>query len=172
MKKAILLFCISCIVNLGFAQEKTELFPESVLGIYKGKLYIDTPRGKQEIDMEFHIQKTDVANRFDYKLVYSGKPRNYTLVVKNREKGLYEVDENNGIILPARFANNILYSFFEVQGNLLSSRMSFSNDQLDFEILFTAIKNKVTTGGTSKEVPEVIGYPISVVQKAVLKKVE
>ena len=71
MKKAIILFCITCIVNLGFAQEKTASFPESVLGIYKGKLHISTPKGKQEIDMEFHIQKTDVVNRFDYKLVYS-----------------------------------------------------------------------------------------------------
>ncbi|MBL4569460.1 MAG: hypothetical protein JKY69_07460 [Flavobacteriaceae bacterium] len=50
--------------------------------------------------------------------------------------------------------------------------MSFENNQLDFEILFSATKNKVTSGGTSKDIPEVIGYPISVVQKAVLKKVE
>jgi hypothetical protein len=120
--------------------------------------------------MEFHLKKTDSAHRFNYILMYNNNPRNYTLVVKDKEKGIYEVDENNGIILPSRFSNNTLYSFFEVQGNLLSSRFSFSEEELDFEILFSATKNKTTTGGLSKEIPEVFGYPISVVQKAILKK--
>ncbi|MBL4905308.1 MAG: hypothetical protein JKZ00_04720 [Flavobacteriaceae bacterium] len=172
MKKTILLFCLISSIQLGFSQEKKQSFPENILGIYKGTLHINSTRGSQEIPMEFHIQKTDSLHRFDYKLVYNGQPRNYTLIVKDKEKGLYEVDENNGIILPARYANNTLYSFFEVQGSLLTSRMSFENNQLDFEILFSATKNKVTSGGTSKDIPEVIGYPISVVQKAVLKKVE
>lgn len=83
---------------------------------------------------------------------------------------MYEVDENNGIILPTKFSNNTLYSFFEVQGNFLSTRFSFKEDTLDFEILFTAMKQKVKSGGVSKEIPEVFGYPISTVQKAILIK--
>jgi len=172
MKKATLLICFILSLNLAFSQGETTSFPENALGTYKGVLHIDSPRGKQEIEMEFHMQKTDSLNRFDYTLIYSGQARKYTLVVKDKATGSFEVDENNGIILPAKFANNTLYSFFEVQGSLLSSRMSFSKDKLDFEILFTATKNKTSTGGTSKEIPEVIGYPITVVQKAVLKKIE
>lgn len=172
MKKTIFFTCLLFIVQLSIGQEKATSFPENALGVYKGTLYINSPKGKQEVAMEFHMQATDSLHRFDYKLVYNGQPRNYTLVVKDKEKGIYEVDENNGIILPSTYANNTLFSFFEVQGSLLSSRMNFSKDQLEFEILFTATKNKVKTGGISKEIPEVIGYPISVVQKAVLKKVE
>ena len=162
-------FLFLCILN-GFAQEKTVLFPDDFLGIYKGTLQIHSPKGKQEIPMEFHLVKTDSVNRFDYKLVYNGQSRNYTLITKNKEKGIYEVDENNGIILPSKYANQTLFSFFEVQGNFLSSRFAFSEDQLDFEILFTATKNKTTTGKGTKEIPFVYGYPISVVQKAILKK--
>ena len=170
MKKTILFLCFSLLIQFSFAQEKTTSFPENAVGIYKGSLHINSPRGTQKIPMEFHMKKTDSLHKFTYVLLYNGSPRNYTLVVKDKEKGLYEVDENNGIVLPAKFANNTLYSFFEVQGNLLSSRMHFTNDGLDFEILFTATKNKTTTGGVSKDIPKVFGYPISVVQKAILKK--
>ena len=96
---------------------------------------------------------------------------NYTLIIKDREKGICEIDENNGIILPSRFSGNTLYSFFEVQGSLLSSRLDFSKDRMTFEILFGTTKNKTTSGGVSKDIPEVFGYPISVIQKAILKKV-
>jgi len=170
MKNIFLFIAYFLLISTSFCQDKKTSFPDDFLGIYKGTLLIDSPRGKQEIPMEFHMVKTDSVHRFDYKLVYNGQPRNYTLVVKDKEKGIYEVDENNGIILPTKFTNNTLFSFFEVQGNFLSSRMAFSENLLDFEILFTAVKNKVKTGGVSKETPEVFGYPISVVQKAVLVK--
>ncbi|CAM1346235.1 hypothetical protein [Tenacibaculum crassostreae] len=169
--KKLFLFCnLFLLVFISTAQEKTTTFPNDFLGIYKGTLQIHSPRGKQEIPMEFHMVKTDSVHKFDYKLVYNGQPRNYTLLVKDSAKGIYEIDENNGIILPSKLANNTLYSFFEVQGNFLSSRLAFSENQLEFEILFTATKNKTTTGKGTEEIPFVYGYPISVVQKAVLKR--
>lgn len=170
MKNVFLFCCLYFITTIGFCQTQNATFPDDFVGVYKGKLQIFSPRGTQEIPMEFHLKKTDSVHKFKYVLVYNGQPRNYTLVVKDQKKGIYAVDENNGIILPTKFANNTLFSFFEVQGNLLSSRLAFSKTELDFEILFTAVKNKVKTGGVSKEIPEVFGYPISVVQKAVLQK--
>lgn len=145
-------------------------FPEDFLGVYKGVLRITNPKGSQEIPMEYHLLKTDSIHKFTYKLVYNGQPRNYTLVAKDKEKGIFEVDENNGIILPTYLNDNTLHSFFEVQGNLLSSRAKFSEKKLDFEILFTSLKNKVKSGGISEDIPEVFGYPISVFQKATLEK--
>ncbi|WP_298878847.1 hypothetical protein [uncultured Polaribacter sp.] len=169
--KHIFIFCFFSLVFFsGYSQKKSIDFPENALGIYKGTLVINSSKGEQEIPMEFHLKKTDSAHKFNYVLMYNNSPRNYTLIVKDKSKGIYEVDENNGIILPTRFANNTLYSFFEVQGNFLSSRISFSENELDFEILFSAKKNKITTGGISKDIPEVFGFPISVVQSATLKK--
>jgi len=170
MKNLALLFFTLLIVFFGYAQEKEFSFPEDAVGKYSGTLLIDSPNGKQEVPMEFHLIKTDTINRFDYKLIYAGQPRNYTLIIKDREKGICEVDENNGIILPSRFSGNTLFSFFEVQGNFLSSRFEFQKDTLVFEILFSNTKNKTTSGGTSEKIPEVYGYPISTVQQAVLTK--
>ncbi|CAL2103452.1 Peptidyl-prolyl cis-trans isomerase ppiD [Tenacibaculum sp. 190130A14a] len=150
--------------------EKELVFPDDFIGVYKGSLQITNPKGSQEIPMEYHLLKTDSIHKYDYKLVYNGQPRNYTLIVKNKEKGIFEVDENNGIILPTFLNNNTLHSFFEVQGNLLSSRALFSQNKLEFEILFTSLKNKIKSGGTSEDIPEVFGYPITVFQKAILVK--
>lgn len=156
--------------SLGYCQKNNFSFPSDAIGKYKGTLFIDTSGGQQEIPMEFYLSKTDSVNRFDYKLVYEGQPRNYTLIIKDQEKGICEVDENNGILLPSRFSNNILYNFFEVQGNFLSSRFEFKKDELVFEILFSNTKNKIISGGTSEQIPSVYGYPISTIQRAILKK--
>ena len=183
MKKTFLFLSFLVLVLMGcqtksnskeIKKEKTQeqlIFPDDFLGVYKGTLEITNPKGTQEIPMEYHLLKTDSINKFDYKLVYNGQPRNYTLVIKDREKGIFEVDENNGIILPTFLNSNTLHSFFEVQGNLLSSRAKFSKKKLEFEILFTSLKNKVKSGGISEDIPEVFGYPISVFQKAILEKV-
>ena len=172
MKKLAFLLVIFLVSTSSHSQGKDFKFPEDAIGKYSGTLLIDSPRGKQEVPMEFHLIKTDSVNRLDYKLIYAGQPRNYTLLIKDKEKGICEVDENNGIILPSRFSGNTLFSFFEVQGNFLSSRFEFRKDTVVFEILFSATKNKITSGGTSEKIPEVYGYPISTIQKAILSRTE
>ena len=154
------------------AQEQKTSFPDLFLGKYKGDLEISSQRGIQKIPMEFHLTKTEKDSTYNYVIIYNKAPRNYLLKVVDKEKGLYNIDENNGIILPASFNKTTLHSFFEVQGNFLSTRLDFSENQLDFEILFTKLDNKIKTGGEASGVPEVSGYPISVFQKAVLKKFE
>lgn len=170
MKKILFVFCTLLLSSFVQAQTTDFSFPDGVLGSYSGTLLIDSPRGKQEISMEFHMKKTDSINKYTYQLVYNGQARDYSLIIKDKQKGICEVDENNGIILPSRFSENTLFSFFEVQGNFLSSRLEFRDDQLFFEILFSNTKAKTTTGGTSENIPEVYGYPITMVQKAILKK--
>lgn len=180
MKKIIPLFLLILIISFGCktknaeekpSEEKIEnklTFPKDFFGVYKGKLKINNMKGSQEIDMEYHLLKTDSVGKYAYKLVYNGQPRDYFLIEKDKKKGIYEVDENNGIILPTFLNDNTLHSFFEVQGNFLSSRAKFYDNKVDFEILFTALKNKEKSGGG--DFPEVFGHPISTFQKATLVK--
>ncbi|MEL7121805.1 MAG: hypothetical protein AAFO07_20320, partial [Bacteroidota bacterium] len=101
--------------TLSFAQTDLNNFPNDFLGIYKGTLSIYNPNNElQQIPMEFHLLETDSTHRFEFKLVYDGKPRNYFLLVVDPEKGLYDIDEDNGIILKSRLQDNTLFSFFEV----------------------------------------------------------
>lgn len=168
MKRIVFISLFVLLYSISHSQKKFN-FPDQALGTYYGDLLIDGPRGQLEVVMEFQLTKTDTVNRYHYKLIYPGSPRNYTLIIKDKDKGICEIDENNGIILPCRFLGNTLYSTFEVQGNLLTSRLEFRKKDMTFEILSSNTKNKTDTGGTNG-VSQVTGYPISTIQKALLKK--
>ncbi|MDW3192223.1 MAG: hypothetical protein R8G66_07655 [Cytophagales bacterium] len=118
--------------------------------------------------MEFHLLATDSADRFDYRLIYDGQPRNYTLLINDLETGDLSVDENNGIVLPSKLIENVLHSLFEVQENLLSSRIAFYEDHVQFEILCSNLSSKNRTGENTEY--EIYGYPITTIQKAILNK--
>ena len=149
-------------------------FPEDYFGIYKGDLKIYNSAGEQTIGMEFHLKPTDSVDIYEYKIVYimddQPQPRNYTLRVKDRDKGEFVVDENNGIFLDAKWVGNCLFSLFEVQGNLLTTTEAFFDDHMLFEITF-ANKASVNKSGTEGDNPvEVLSYPITTVQSARLEK--
>ena len=161
---------------VAFSQQSDTLvkqFPDDYVGIYKGKLYIENVKGKQHVDMEFHLEATDSLNVFKYTLVYvvNGKPtpRNYTLKVVDRAKGSFIVDENNGILLDAKYIGNALYSVFEVQDNLLITTERFFDDYMMFEIIFSPKKNKVISNATEDKT-EVVSYPVTTSQIAKLIK--
>lgn len=156
--------------GLSFSQEKN--FPEDFLGIYKGKLEIVSANGKKEIDMEFHFTKTDTIGTYKYVLVYNNEPRNYFLIEKDKTKGQYIIDENNGIILQASVFDNGIFSMFEVNGSLITTTEKFYDNYMDFEIMFTNTTKVETTGKGTKEIPTVKVYPILGTQRARLYKVK
>jgi len=173
MKKTLLLIAVLFFFN-SFSQEKTLQFPDDYFGIYKGDLKIHSVRGTKEIGMEFHFNKTDQTDKYQYMLVYifDGKrqERKYTLLTKDAPKGQYLVDENNGILLDAQLFDNTLYFMFEVEGTIITTTERFYENEMDFEITATNKNKKVVSGQENTEVSEVISYPITTVQKARLVK--
>ncbi|MCW5520020.1 hypothetical protein J1N09_09235 [Aureitalea sp. L0-47] len=157
------------------AQTESELsFPEDYFGVYKGTLEIEAERGSQEVPMEFHLKPTDTIGKYHYTLVYGEgdmrQERKYTLLAEDAEKGNYVVDENNGIILDDKVQGNRLYSLFEVQGTLLTTFMTFQEDHMVFEITAANMEKRRVSQADNEEKTKVISYPISTVQRAVLKK--
>ena len=174
--KAIFLFLFGVIMTCGtlWSQQDMPKFPDDFFGNYKGTLTINNSRGEQQIPMEFHLQATDSTDQFTYTLVYgegdARQERLYTLKTLDSKAGTYVVDENNGIILDDKVVANRMYSLFEVQGNLLTTFITFEKDQLLFEIVFASKENARTTYAENEAKTEVISYPISTVQRAILKK--
>ena len=156
------------------AQTDSLQFPQDFYGIYKGDLQIVNSRGRQTIQMEFHLNKTDSIGKYQYMLVYimngERQERKYNLLEKDASKGDYIVDENNGILLDAKLIDNTIYSMFEVQDNILTTTERFHKDSMDFEITVANRTEKVTTGTEGEDATDVISYPIFAVQKAHLVK--
>ncbi|MFN3315648.1 MAG: hypothetical protein ACK40K_02465 [Raineya sp.] len=169
MFRSLLIFFFVFAFGKTFAQNSQAI--SKWFGIWKGTLQIYTPEGKkQEIPMELHILPTDTAGRYTWKIVYDKSPRNYTLIAKDVSKGLYVIDENNGIVLENQLFDNTFFSCFEVMDNLLACSYRLENKQLVFEIFSMNKKKSQKTGNIpEKEIPEVIDYPSQVMQRAVLK---
>lgn len=144
-------------------------FPEDFLGIYKGTLTITTSNGDELLPMEFHLLDAPDKTRYGYKIFYGAErdERSYNLVRTHNEH-LFLVDENNGIILESGFANNTLFSTYEVMGNLLNSTEKFYEDRMEFTITMAREQDTSITG--TKESAIVKNYPISIMQTATLMK--
>lgn len=151
--------------------DKELTFPDDFLGIYKGSLQITSSNGTEEIPMEFHLLSTDESFKYDYKIFYGEErsERAYTLI-QTENSNIYELDENNGIILPIAYSNYTLFSTYEVAGNLLNNSEVFYEDRMDFMITMSTLVNKEVTGESAGY--KVSSYPISVMQKATLIKME
>jgi hypothetical protein len=163
------------ITSFSFCQEtKSANFPTDYLGVYKGDLKIVNSAETETIPMEFHLKATDSIDKYEYILVYGeGEKRQerlYHLIEKDAAKGNYVIDENNGILLDAKVVDNTLYSMFEVQGSLLTTTERFYEEYMVFEITVSNTQQKQITGNNGEDIPEVIAYPITVVQKARLVK--
>ena len=63
-----------------------------------------------------------------------------------------------------------MYALFEVQDTLLTTFITFEKDHLIFEIIATKKENGTLSGGQNDETPQVISYPITTVQRAMLIK--
>ena len=165
-----LLFLFTLSVN---AQDGAN-FPDAFVGIYKGNLNITSAKGNQQLPMELHLLKTDKQQVYQYTIVYdvpeNRQERKYNLIAKDAEQGVYEIDENNGIVLQAKYHQGVLYSLYEVQENLLITTLRFLNDTIEFEITFSNKKQLQNSGGSNENVPLVTSYPITVVQRAKLQK--
>jgi len=171
----LLLVFIICFPIFAFSQAQEEAnFPDDYFGVYKGTLNISSARGPSTYPMEFHLLPTDTIGNYHYTLIYGEgdmrQERKYTLLATDADKGEYVVDENNGIVLDDKVVGNRMYSLFEVQGTILTTFITFEKDHMVFEIVATQKENSKTTIAENEDKTEVISYPISTIQRAVLIK--
>ena len=166
MKKAILKLLLSLfLISNATAQQS---FPEKCLGIWGGMMYIQAEgKTKDSVEVKLSITKTDKPDTYGWKTEYFSEKypitKDYLMVVKDLEKGLYILDEQDGIELKNYLFNNKLYSVFEVNGNLLTGTYELLEDNLIFEIGF---------GGKLDTTNQVTNYSVTNLQRAVLQRVE
>jgi len=192
MKKLVFLIVLICMSTTVIAQKKqvkeragknseekkfpTEYaFPKEYVGTYAGNLSIADASGVvQNVPMELTIKPTEDPKKSSYTLTYivSNKrdERKYTLVVVDPEKGLYDLDENNGIVLRANYMRQTLFSTFELNSRILHSRVEFNNDGRVFFSI--SVTEKAGARKTGDEKLSVTSYHTTIIQKATLRKID
>ncbi len=156
------------------------LFPNQWLGIWEGELQIYKGQEVvQKVPMRVDNLGTDNPDVYIWALTYGSDTiagrRNYLLKAKDRSRGVWEVDEQNGIFLEGKVVGNTFINVFSVMENTLISFMSVENEQtMKFEIIVYTKESTSKTGDLVHEgesIPAVFSYSITGYQKAVLKKV-
>ncbi len=167
MRRYLLFFLLISKVAWGQTQ-----FPQDWFGKWQGELSL-YPSG-MKIPMSIEISQADSAHKFLFKTVYNAGEkadvRDYTLIEKDKKRGIYVVDEHNSILIAEAFHQNMLVSNFSVQGTQLTILYRFESEQIVFEVFAGSANPFITTGGQSDEIPEVKSYLMGNYQKAVLKK--
>lgn len=90
-------------------------FPDSWVGKWGGQVQLEA----QSIFMTLEIKKTD-ETRYEWIIQYAGEPkRSYELLVKDKARGRYVIDEKNQILIDQIYENDTLTSAFTVNNRLI-----------------------------------------------------
>lgn len=173
-----MLLCLSLIcwsgLNQGLAQS-SESFPQAYLGRWEGILSIHNPQGGIDtVDMRLDIGPDSCASQacWTWRLRYGtgGKDdRPYQLVQLDKNKGIYQIDEKNGIILDAVLRNNVLMSRFSVGKSLLLITYHLQGDEILFEV-FTGGMETSNAVADSSSAYKIENWPVGAYQVARLTR--
>lgn len=154
-------------------QKKKLSFPNDWIGVYKGEVVRHTTTGIiGQQGMELHIQKTADPNRFIWKIAYEGQPtRNYELIIVDKNRGIYVIDEKNSIMLYSFYANDTLFSHFGAHFGYLLATYELKNNQIHFRTTVSNARPYQTTGGQGS-IPMVHSFQVREQQVAVLTKIK
>ncbi|MBL9079748.1 MAG: hypothetical protein JNL08_19760 [Planctomycetes bacterium] len=97
------------------------------VGSHRGTLRMYGENGVREVPMGLDVEPVAGAtDRLRWVLRYgegaSAQARDYLLLVDDAAAGRYRIDEQNGIVLPARLCDGELVSVFAVGGQVLVAR--------------------------------------------------
>lgn len=154
-------------------------FPASWAGSWQGTLEIFNAKGKvQSVPMWVEIHKIDTSTtgRYTFGLVYGSKEqdwRPYELAPVAPEKGVWQVDEKNSIVMESYLYGPKFLCWFVVQGSRVLCTYEKRGDEMVFEV-YSGPETAVSTTGNTQQgdeaIPEVKTYPFTVFQRATLQR--
>jgi len=145
-------------------------------GEWKGILEINNSNGnKNIIEMELKISETDTAGVWLWEISYGEgekkEVRKYLLRKVDSEKGQYELDERNSILLDFYCEDyKSFYSSFKIDGNIINSEYHLTEGEIKYRLISSSEKlvNINTENGNGSKI--MYSYPVEVIQQATLIK--
>jgi len=163
------------IVFLFSGATSAQNIPGDWLGDWYGILEIKNPKGHiYQINMELHLAKTDTPTKWNYTIVYDDgierDERKYSLLKKDSILGLYEIDENNGILINEVQMGNRMFQRFEVMSSVIYGITTYEKGKITWELISDNKDINFQSGKGDEEIPFVITYYPTNYQRAVLTK--
>lgn len=135
MKKLFILF-----LSVFWSTLHAQNIPQGWEGEWVGLLEIYNAKGNMEtINMELHINSTDKPGRWRYTIIFSdneGKDQiEYFLVKIDSLPYLYEVEEDNGLIIYEILMGHKMFQGFEVNKHVYCSITSYEKNKITWELV-------------------------------------
>lgn len=126
-------------VVIPFFADAQATFPESCLGSWYGTMYIyANGQVRDSVDVRFTAGQTEDPRVWSWKMEYLSQKqpqtKDYLLREEDKAKGVYVIDERDGIALTGYRFGTRLHFVFEVTENLLLSSYEWFGDTLIFEV--------------------------------------
>jgi hypothetical protein len=96
--------------------------------------------------------------------------RKYNLIKSDSIPGLYEVNENNGIIINEVLIGNRMFQRFEVMDNVIYGITTYEKNKITWELISDNEKISFQSGKGDEDSPFVVTYFPTNYQRAVLTK--
>jgi hypothetical protein len=167
LKRLQLIYII--VLLLIVAASSSAQFPEKWVGTWSGMMHIYKAGKIVDSVAVTHLIKPgersgDFTWRTEYASVKNPVVKDYVLRIKDAARGLYVIDEGEGLELTSYLMGSRLLSTFEVSGIFLTANYELRGEELIFEV--TSGKKDAATGGG------VTNYSVNTLQRVVLKRAE
>lgn len=148
-------------------------FPKAWHGMWTGEMLITAATAKsvnspQRVPISLRIEPIENSRELTWMVTYdpAGKKlvKDYRLQTVDAASGRFQIDEQNGIVLPARLVGNVMYCLFEVDGQYLTARYEQRDETLLFEV--TSAKPLAEKTGAGAVQP----FSTEFVQSAAMKR--
>lgn len=163
MKKVVLVLLLG---SIGYIVQGQNTFIQHCVGTWKGQMHIYRHGSlKDSVEVRLTVAPMPSSGEWTWKTEYlsSKMPmvKDYQLKTKDASKGIYVIDEGDGVELINYLFDNKLYCVFETQGITLTSTYELRGEELVFE---------VTSGKKQATKVEVTNFSVENLQKVVLKR--
>ena len=145
------------------------------LGRWSGTLQVYNPgRGPAEFPMALEIEPTAAPGTHVWRIIYGEGDRmdvrDYRLVTRDAEAGLYAIDEQNSIIIPSYFAGDAFHSSFALDTTTITlSYTRVGDDAIRFLLTSWDTAAPETSGGEGP-VPTITSVRMTASQNAMLTR--
>ncbi|MEX1189040.1 MAG: hypothetical protein WED33_07260 [Bacteroidia bacterium] len=124
-----------------------------------------------------NIEVTESPDTYIWKTTFKSEKLNivkdYLLRERDAQSGSFEIDEQDGIIIPCRFFDNELWSLFEVDGTFIIGLYSMTKNTIIVNFPSANSKKPERSGGNvqgNDTIPIVTNYLLNASQKIILHK--
>ena len=174
---ALIAVVLSSAVFAGFWRPKDQKGDlDAWVGTWSGTMQIHgaTPAQHQTVEVTFSMEPLADQPGYTWIMTYHSDQhpmtKDYRLVPSADRPGSWDLDEQNGIVLPSRLTDGVMYSLFSVGDSVLTSRQELVGDELRFEVTSAEPITNDDAAQAGGPASGVTSYRVGAVQSVKLRK--